>query len=161
MTSLITKILPKSVDNTYRGVKVALYFFFVITVVTLIRSMIHIFAPDGGAGSIAGIPIDNFSKDARQTVISIFALWGLSQLLMGLLYLLTCIKYKSLIPLMYILIFAEYTGRFLIGHTKPILTLHTAPGEIGNYILIPLSLIMLGLSVYWKSDIADSKIYSS
>ena len=141
-------ILPKTIDDNYLGRKVALYFFYFITVVTIIRSLIHTFAQDGGAQSIATIPLDSYSNNASQTVILIFALWGLSQLIMGVFYFIVALRYKSLIPLMYIFITFEYLMRLILGTIKPIITEGTAPGGVGNYILIPLGIILFCLSVY-------------
>lgn len=136
------RILPKQLDNSFRGNRIAVIVFALITVFTLARSCIHIFAPDGGASSIAGI---NTSVEGGSNVISMFAFWGLAQLLMGLVYLAVFFRYKSLIPFMYILIIIEYSGRVLIGMVKPLIVSHTPPGAIGDYILIPLAIMMLML----------------
>jgi hypothetical protein len=144
---MITKIFPKTIDDTYKGYKLALYFFCAITAVTLIRSLIHIFAFDGGAESIATIPLNQYPKDAVSTIIFLFSLWGSSQLIIGLIYLIVLLRYKSLIPLMYVLLFAEYTMRLVLGHVKPIVILGTAPATFANYIMIPLSVILFILSI--------------
>lgn len=52
-------------------------------------------------------------------------------------------RYRSLIPLMWLFILVEYAGRLLLGRAKPVELSGTAPGEIGNYLFIPLALIML------------------
>jgi hypothetical protein len=143
----MNKLILSPVNNDFRGYKIALYVFGLITIFTLVRSLIHILAPDGGAQSIAGIPLDTFGQSAESVVILMFALWGLSQLLLGIVYIVFFLKYKSLIPFMYVLIIVEYSLRIILGHLKPIETLSTPPGEIGNYILIPVSLVMLYLSL--------------
>lgn len=140
--SLVSKILPEKITNELPGKNFTIYFFWIIIAFSLIRSLIHIFSSDGGAQSIASIPLDSYSNEANATVIFMFALWGLSQLLMCFVYIIIALKYRSLIPLMYLFVFLEYSGRFLIGHTKPIETIRTAPGQIGNYLLIPISLVM-------------------
>jgi hypothetical protein len=136
------RVFPKQLDNSFRGNRIAVIVFALITVFTLARSCIHIFAPDGGASSIAGI---NTSVEGSSNVISMFAFWGLAQLLMGLVYLAVFFRYKSLIPFMYMLIIIEYSGRVLIGMVKPLIVSHTPPGAIGDYILIPLAIMMLML----------------
>jgi hypothetical protein len=67
---------------------VAKWVFVLLTVMTIGRSLIHIFLPDGGASSIATIPLDDFTQDGSDAVIHIFAQWGLSQLLFGLMYVI-------------------------------------------------------------------------
>lgn len=117
--------------------------FFVISIITIIRSLIHIISPDGGAGSIAGIPLSQYSMEASQTIIFMFALWGISQLIIGLFYIYVLIIKPNLIPIMLLSLTLEYSLRLIIGQLKPILTTHTAPGAYGNYIMIPLSIILL------------------
>lgn len=141
------KILPKTIDHVYQGHPVAKYTFLFLTVVTIVRSLIHIFAPDGGAQSIATIPLDSYTSAGAAAVILMFSLWGLSQLLIGMVYGVVYVRYQSLISAMYLLLILEYVMRIAIGLMKPIVTVGTAPGSIGNYILIPLGIIMFVLSL--------------
>ena len=48
-------IVPKSATKEYKGYNIAKYVFVFIIFFTLARSCIHLFAPDGGAGIIAGL----------------------------------------------------------------------------------------------------------
>ena len=141
------KLLPNPVDNCFRGIKISQYAFLLITFATIVRSLIHVFALDGGAQSIATIPLASYSAQAAATVILMFSLWGLSQLLMGIVYLGVYLKYKSLIPMMYVLMIVEYAMRIVIGQMKPIITMGTAPGSIGNWIMVPVCAILLALSL--------------
>ena len=138
------RIFPKQVDNNYSGYRIASIFFLFIVIITIARSLVHILAPDGGASSIAGI---NTSGESGSNIISLFAFWGLSQLLMGFVYVVVYLRYKSLIPFMYVLILLEYSGRTVIGLFKPLNSAHIPPGAIGDYILVPLAIIMLTLSL--------------
>jgi hypothetical protein len=137
-------VLPKQADNQFQGYKIAVWIFLLITIFTIVRSCIHIFAPEGGAGSIAGIDV---SVSGGSNIVSMFAFWGLSQLLMGVVYLVVFFRYKSLISFMYVLILAEYSGRIFLGIVKPLQVSHTPPGAIGDYILVPLAIVMLILSL--------------
>jgi len=140
-------LLPKATDNAFRGVKIAQYAFYLLTAVTVVRSCLHIFLPDGGSQSIANIPLDSYAEAAADTVIYLFAVWGLSQLIIGILYITVALRYRSLIPLMYLLMIFEYGMRLAINHAKPIVTLATAPGAVANYVIIPLAFILLVLSL--------------
>ena len=144
------KLFPQPATNRYGGAPIARWVFALLTAITVGRSLVHVFLPDGGAQSIATIPLDSFTTNGEATAVHIFALWGLSQLLFGLLYLVVLWRYQSLIPLMYLLILVEYTGRLLLAFAKPIVTDGTAPGAIGNFALVPLALLMLVLSLRGK-----------
>ena len=95
---MLQRVFPTSLDNQFPGHKIALYVFYALTALTVWRSEHHLFEHDGGAQSIATIPIDTYSSSAAETVIGIFGLWGLSQLIIGLIYLLAAIRYRALIP---------------------------------------------------------------
>ncbi len=146
------KVLPKEINNNYEGRKIALYLFYLFTIMTVGRSLIHMFAPDGGAQTIATIPLDTFTNEGTNTVILIFSLWGLSQLIMGIFYVIVSWRYKSLIPLMYLFIFIEYLMRLILGALKPIETNGTAPGAIINYIFPPLVIVLFLLSLNSKNS---------
>ena len=135
-------LFPETITNEYSGRNLALYVFYLLTAMTLWRSVVHIAVPDGGAQSIATIPLDTYTAGGSAAVISIFAVWGLSQLLIGLIYLISIVRYRSLIPLLYFLTAIEYAGRFVIFQLKPIETAGTAPGGVGN---IPLTILALGM----------------
>lgn len=151
------KVLPDVVDNKYRGNPIARCVYLLLVMVTIGRSLIHIFAPDGGAQSIATIPLDTYSSAGAATVVLIFSLWGLSQLLMSVVYMVVYVKYKSLISAMYVLLVIEYAMRIVIGMLKPIVTVGTAPGgAIGSLIMLAICTIMLVLSlIRYEDDIEE------
>lgn len=145
--NIYSKLLPTKITNQYSGNKIALYFFVAIVSITIVRSLIHIFSFDGGSQSIAGFPLDNFPQEAGSIIILMFCLWGISQLIIGIIYLIVLIRYKSLLPLMYVLLFIEYTSRLLAGFLKHASSTHLVPGVVGDYIMIPLTLLMFILSM--------------
>ncbi len=147
MKKIINSVFPKTVDSDYKGSKITLYVFTILAVVSMIRSIIHFLAPDGGAGSIAGLDL---SKGAENIIFS-FGLWGLSQFLFALIQLLVAFRYKTLIPLMYLMLIIEIVGRISIGIIKsPILLNGTPPGGVANYILLPVISVMFVLSLKAK-----------
>lgn len=147
---MIQKILPPVIDNDYKGHKIALWFFYLITIVTIVRSCIHMFKDDGGAQSIATIPLDNYVNGGAEAVIFIFAYWGLSQLMFGLLQGIVALKYKSMIPLMYLFLLLEYVARYGISLFKSLETTGQAPAGIANYVFPFLFVIMFFLSTKSK-----------
>lgn len=123
-----------------------------IAIFTFARSLIHIFAPNGGAQSIATIPLKNFTANGAAAAVHLFALWGLSKFIIGFIYLAVIWRFPQLLPLMYLLLILEYAGRLLLTFFKPIHTIDTAPGVIGNYIMIPLSILLFLLSLKEKKQ---------
>lgn len=156
MMRILATLFPKQITNKYPGQKIALYVFVPLTLMLTFRSCMHLIAPDGGAQSIATIPLDSYSEGAAANIIAIFSQWGLSQLLLTLLFILVLVRYRSLIPLFYLIFALEMFGRMAVGHFKPVVTLETAPGSAGNMPLLIAALIMLALSLIpSKSGDAD------
>jgi hypothetical protein len=145
MNQYFDTLLPARADNIIRGSKLPFYALIVIAIVGTVRSLIHIFSPDGGAGSIAGMDL---SADGAGGVIFAFALWGSAQLVYALFQWLVIFRYRSLVPLMWAVQAIEIVLRMLVGHLKPVTFAHTPPGQIGNYIILPLAVLMLALSLW-------------
>ena len=144
MNKIATKIFPKNVNNNYTGHILGYLGFLGFIILTLIRSLIHIFAPDGGAGSIATIDLN---IEGAEIIIGMFAFWGFAQLMFGLVLVIVALRYKNLTPLMFVFLIFEYVGRYLLTLYKPFETMETAPGAIGNYVLPFVGLIFLILSL--------------
>jgi hypothetical protein len=144
---MISRIFPSSADNNYSGHIIAYLFFAFIAIISMGRSLIHVFLPDGGAGVIAGLDLSLGSEN----IIFAFGLWGVSQVVYALIQLIVAFRYKSLIPMMYIILIIEILGRMMIGIIKPPLLFHTPPGGFANWILLPVAVIMLYVSLKEKA----------
>jgi hypothetical protein len=145
MKRIFEILLPARIDNTIRGSKVPFYVFALYAIVSLVRSCIHLLAPDGGAGSIAGMDLAVAGADG---IIFAFALWGSSQLILAIMQLLVVFRYRSFVPFMYLMLMLEVLLRELVGKTKPVTFAHTPPGAIGNQPILWLAALMLGLSLW-------------
>ena len=147
------RLLPSSFDNNFYGHSASLWLFYLITTLTLGRSLAHVFLPDGGAQSIATIPLNQYSMGAGSAVITIFALWGLSQLLIAIVMLIATLRYRSMIPLLYLFLFVEYIGRVCVGIFKPLETLQTPPGATANIVILSAVLLGMFLSLKTRDEI--------
>jgi hypothetical protein len=145
MKQALRFLLPAQADNTVRGSPWPARVFAFIAVVSTVRSCIHLLAPDGGAGSIAGMDL---SVAGASGIIFAFALWGSAQLVYAVIQLLAAFRYRSLVPLMYLLLAFETALRMCVGRMRPVTFAHTPPGAVGNYIFLPLSLVMLAWSMW-------------
>jgi len=141
--NIMNIFFPSNVNLKNPFFKVSYVVLTLITLVSMVRSILHILLPDGGAESIATIPLSTLSEEAQAIVIGMFALWGLSQLLASFFFVYLLIAKKSWMAFAWLLVLLEYLGRLFIGLTKPFETVETAPGAYGNYIFIVLSLGML------------------
>ena len=149
MKKIFEILLPAQIDNVIRGTKIPFYIFAIYAIVSTVRSCIHLLSPDGGAGTIAGLDLSVAGADG---IIFAFALWGSSQLLFALIQLFAVIRYRSLIPFMWLMLALEVLLRELVGAMKPVTFAHTPPGAIGNQIILPLAVLMVVWSLWSASQ---------
>jgi len=148
MNNVLSLLFPDKADNTLRGWKLPLYVLLLIALIGTVRSFIHILSPDGGAGSIAGM---NLAVTGAHEVIFAFALWGAEQLVYALIQWLVILRYRSLVPFMWVVQFFETILRMLVGRIKPVTFAHTPPGAYQNYIYLVLAVMMVGLTL-WSAN---------
>lgn len=132
------RLLPK-IDKGYTGPAIPFYFLVVMAAASTARSLIHIFAPDGGANSIAGIDID---VAGGANLVAMFGQWGACQLLMALLYWVVIARYRWLTPLMLAIVTLEQLLRLGVGTLKPLEIAAAPPGGIATKILLPICVLM-------------------
>ena len=145
---MLEKLFPKTVDNSYQGHKIAKWLLILYAAKSLFAASVHMFAADGGAQSIGSVALDQFSQGGANSVVTMFGLWGLEQLVIGLFAIVILLRYKALIPVMLLAYVIEYTGRFAAPLFTPgLVTAHTPPGAMMDNILFPLAFVMLVLSL--------------
>lgn len=140
-----SQLLPPASD--YRGPKIPFYFFVLVSVLSTLRSLAHMFLPDGGAGVIAGIDV---SVAGGTNIIAMFGQWGASQLVLALVYWLVILRYRALTPLMLATVVMEQSLRLGMGQVKPLETAAPPPGAVGSELVLPLALLALAWSL-WPS----------
>ena len=140
------KGIPNSIENKIPNNKIVYYFTWLLVVFNFFRSLEHIFNEDGGAESIAGIPLSTYSSDVANNIVSIFAQWGFSQLVLSCILLFVIIKMRELIPLMLLIIALENILRGAVGLYKPLILGDAPPGAISPIIgLITLSVFFISI----------------
>lgn len=124
----------------------ALAWWFAVLYLCLItvRSLIHMFTPDGGAQSIATIDL---SVAGGANIVAIFGQWGAIQLLLALLLWVLLLRYRGLVPLVLLVFILEPPLRALEGHLKPVVTEGVAPGEAFNWAVVPILVAVFLLSL--------------
>ena len=132
-----SRLFP-AIDQDYEGPKAPYYILILIAIVSTVRSLIHVFAPDGGAQSIAGIEIN---VQGGANLVALFAQWGAVQLILALFCWLAILRYRFLVPMMLAVVVVEQLFRLGAGQLKPLDVATPPPGAIGSQILLPLAIL--------------------
>ncbi|NCX68976.1 MAG: hypothetical protein EBW93_07720 [Betaproteobacteria bacterium] len=140
------KIIPDTIENRIPNNKFVYYFTWLLVAFNFFRSLEHIFNEDGGAESIAGIPLESYSSEAANNIISIFAQWGFSQLVLACILLLVVLKMREFIPLMLLIIALENILRGAVGLYKPLILGDAPPGAVSPIIgLVTLAVFFISI----------------
>ena len=144
------KLIPETIENKIPSNKFVYIFTWLLVAFNFFRSLEHIFNDDGGAQSIAGIPLDFYIPEASNNIISIFAQWGFSQLVLACILLVVVLKIRELIPLMLLIIALENIFRAGIGQYKSLIIDSAPPGALTPLIGL-VTLIFFFISIREKN----------
>jgi len=153
---MLGRIFPKQFDNNYQGNKLAILLLVPIVLFKLVM-----------AGGVAGLNpwvsnrfiattadgfrLDTYGEEAASIVMFLFASWGLGLLVLCLLGIVVLIRYRAMIPLMYLLLSIEQFGRNGISLVSPIVKAvkieEISIGFLFNWGMVAALLIGLALSL--------------
>lgn len=153
---MLERILPRTLDNTFRGRPLALW---LLAPVVLVKTGIALGALFNGrtaAQSADGIPLDRFGGGGAEAVVTLFAVWGLAQLVPSLFGILALTRYRALVPLMFVVLLVEHLARRWIFLVKPIARTGAPPGPYINLTLLALMAVGLVLSLWRRPDAAPA-----
>ena len=145
-------LFPNKLNHEYNGSKIAIYGLYPVFVLYIFRSLVHFLSENAGLVGIATIKelpiIENINPN---NLVYLFAsLWGATQVSLTLILLILFIKYKSLVPLIYMICLLDHCFRLISGLLHPITEeyfINTPPGVIGNLPLLIYFMLMYYLSL--------------
>ena len=145
-------LLPSEANNNYRGLKFALWFFYLYLALVAFRSFTHMFAQDAGLNSIASIivfpEVNNLNPNS--VIYLIGSLWGGSQIVVLFIPIIILIKYKSLLSLAWLVFVFDNILRIItmtIHNLDQDYLTSTAPGGlVGTSVMLFVTLLMFFIS---------------
>ena len=133
----------------YRGFPAVRLITLAFLLIVVVRSAIHLFSPDGGAESIAGI---DTSVAGGGNIIALFHQWGAVQLLFAGLLLVLFFVYKGLTPLVNLFLALDAPMRALAGQMGAVESTRTPPGEALNWPVFVVLAILFAVSIVKKNS---------
>lgn len=140
---MLEPLFPRQADNRYDGLRAALWLLGLLIFLRLVMSVRSIFSTASVAAG-DGIPLDSFDPAAAREVLTLFALTALGQLALVLIALTALIRYRALVPFIYLVLLVEQLARRFIVQSHEVARTGTAP-VIWYLIYGLLALTALGL----------------
>jgi hypothetical protein len=133
----------------YRGFPAVRLITLAFLLIVVVRSTIHLFSPDGGAESIAGI---DTSVAGGGNIIALFHQWGAIQLLFAGLLAVLFFAYKGFTPLVILFLALDAPMRALAGQMGAVESTRTPPGEALNWPVFVVLAILFAVSIVKKNS---------
>lgn len=147
-------LLPRRLDNEYRGSRLALWLFGLVVALKGTQSLAILFNGPSTAMGADGVPLDTFTPVAAQTVMAIFAQASLWRLFFCLVGALVLARYRSAVPLMFALFALNYLTAQAVFALVPLPRVGAPVGPLVNLILFVLMVVGLGLSLWRRGGSA-------
>jgi len=135
---VLDRLLPKQFDNAYRGHVLALW---LLVLALLLKLMIGVnsvganpwLSPRTVAQTADGIPLDAFGASAADTVLMLFSICGLRLLLLVLIGAIALVRYRAMVPLVYLVLLADQLGRKVLVAVNPVERIGVPPADAINW----------------------------
>ena len=144
MSSMLNRLLPRQADNRFDGHRSALWLLGLFIALKIVMGVNSIFNTESVAVGADGIPLDSFGPAAARQVLTLFALTSLGQLMLALVGLTVLVRYRSLVPFVFVALLCEQLARPLFIQSYAVV--RTESGSPGLYINLGLlALLAIGL----------------
>lgn len=145
---MLERILPPQASNEYRGCKFAIWLLIAIVLLRLAMSYAALIDTRAMLQDADSIPLDRFDAGAAATVLYITKLLGLDHLLLNVVAIAVVIRWRALIPFVYLLLTVEQIARKAINMANPVPRTDAAILPVDpNLVIIAALLVGLALSL--------------
>jgi len=149
---MLDELLPRRLDNEYRGNKLALWLFGLVVAMKSAQSLAMILNGYPTARDADGIPLDSYTPALAQTVVAVLAQGSLWRLFFCFLCVLVLLRYRNAVPLMFALLALNYLAAQLVFKVVPLARVGTPVGPLVNLLLFVVMLVGLGLSLWRRGS---------
>ena len=149
---MVERLFPPSSDFVYRGSRIALWLLGLVLLVKLGIALGAIFNGHYAASVADGIPIDSYTPQGARAFLSLFALLGVSQFLLGSVGVVVLLKYRALVPCLLLLLVVEFIARKGVALYLPIERSGEAPGGMINWCIFAVIVVAFILSLHRRAD---------
>ena len=145
-------LLPRVIDNRFRGQWLGYWLLAPVLFVKLGIAVASILTP-GNANRADAIDLSTYSAAALRDATTTTALLGLLHLCIGLFCVLAMIRYRAMVPLIYLWLLAEFLGRRVIFQLYPMERVPgPSTGSMVNLALLAMMTLGLALSLWPRRD---------
>ena len=146
---MLSRMFPKQLDNDYRGYQAAIWLLVLFLLVRTFAGVSQIglnplWTKSEILQGVERVPLDTFDTKAADAVIVLFGWWGATNLMLNILGFIAVVRYRAMIPLVYLLIVGSHIGQVVLADTAPIARML---GAGASRPIIGVALLLIGLAM--------------
>ncbi|MBL8781265.1 MAG: hypothetical protein JNL06_10040 [Alphaproteobacteria bacterium] len=147
---MLSRIFPRQIDE-YRGYQLAVWLLALFLLVKTFASVNAIglnplWSNRDVLRGVEKVPLDTFSTEGASAAMVLFAWWGVTALVFTVLGFIAVVRYRAMVPLVYLLMAINHIGQQVLADTSPLVRMLGA-GEPRPLIVIAVLLIGFGMSL--------------
>ncbi|MBI1213679.1 MAG: hypothetical protein GC190_19645 [Alphaproteobacteria bacterium] len=146
---MLARLFPERIDNTYRGYQAAIWILVLFLLGKTLASVNAIGANPYWSSrdvlqGVEGFPLDNFGATGAKAALLLYGWWGFSHLMLTVLAVIALVRYRSMIPLIFLLAAIEKIGMQFLAETAQ---LNGAGGAGAAMPLVVIALLLIGFAL--------------
>jgi hypothetical protein len=114
---MLERLFPRQADNRFEGLRPALWLLGLLILLKLAMSLNSILNTESVAVGADGIPLASYGSAGARQVLLMFALLALGQLAITSIALAALIRWRALVPFVYLVLLAEQLARRVIAQS--------------------------------------------
>src|SRR6185295_533993 len=140
-TPMLNRLFPNQFDNNYRGHWLAPWLLGIVMAAKAMQGVQSIINTRDVLTTADGIALDRFNSASVEVVIALFALLGLYLLVLPLQSIVVLLRYRTMVPLMYLLLLLVNLASRVLALVNPIA--RPAGHPIGYYVNLAILVVTL------------------
>ena len=146
---MVDRLLPRQFDNRFDGKRLALWLLGMLLALKLVIGVNSLLNTESVAAGADKFPLASYGADGASAVLMLFALHALAGLMLTLVGILALVRYRAMVPLVFVLLIVEQIARrlivqgYAIERSEP-----TSAAVIVNMTLLGMLLLGLALSLW-------------
>ena len=153
---MLERLFPRQVDNRFDGQRLALWLLALLIGLKLMVSLNSILNTASVAEGADGFPLASYGADGARAVLMLFAVGAVANLAAALFGLAVLVRWRAMVPFVYLLSLLEQGGRRLVVQSYAIERSQGMSGAAAiNLAIFALLLAGLALSLWRRRRPAE------
>ena len=145
---MLSRIFPRQIDNKFSGHWLAIALLLIVVLVKGAQGVASIVMTHNVVTNADGIPVASYGAAAADTVIALTAHLGLLLVVVALIGIVALIRYRAMIPLMFVVqLIVQLGSRVLLALNPIARSTETPMGFAGHPVGFWVNIAILGMTL--------------